>query len=1239
MRVKVLLFLILFLIVVICNTVSAYDFVGVVLNLTFDNSSDPWKDYSVYNHVFNKTGTVSNPNSSVCKWYRCINFTHGEGNYINSTSQFELNETGFAANYWIYYRDDPDDAGAAAHWQVGKQANSDEIGVYDNAGGYGTTTLIFNSTGGQIYNSISVSSNQDQWYNIHVQFNPADRALLTYHNGVLMKNYTYPSKSIAKVLGKFLAIGEGRYASSPDGYIDEFLLYNKSNFTNTEILNIYNEKRLGTPPELDLYVKAIKYAKLINYSDQNNSLITGKNMLINFTIDNFGINDTATFSYNLSVDGTFICNGSTTLTAKTEINVSCNWSASIGFHKGYLVVDSENSISESNEENNYQPIYIPYLNRPYMLFNITEWYADLKPYALNSANTLAYNTYVYYSTFTSDDFTDSWDGDDVDPRAKKGRENVMTCLINDLNMSKEQCQRARRHLFGWANRTVTTYTDVQAVHELIHVGYIYDILYRNLTQSENELVASQLHDICQEVSNLVNIETDNADEIEGDNGKGFGSGMGGFCYSILGEYSENPMLIHELDQSNDEKNLVDLWMRREENYLRAYKNESFAQYQEGWFYKQYSEHHIYENFIYENKFNLNNLSKYQNAFNSMAFQYTYLLLDKNYDGAALRGDSSVNFRNIQRGDGNSYSQLSDGSFSGWDIILYSAMMTNNINYKSSLLYLRNMSAIVADSVRGLPSLYLMYPLSSYASKSPEQNNLTRVIFDNANDILTIRNNYSYVNDTIIMIDGGEERGGGHSQAQGYYLYALGEPFLDYEQVPYNDDQRDDTTKNGISLKNDTTAREGLNGIYNSQITQYGFNQFYGMQNASVYFSTDYPQFRQFPLQYGGDLEDYIGSSDTNFAGVFVWRPYYNITNNIKEYFIKVDNTLIKRTVVPDSNEGMIYHNFWNLYDEFGETLSGINITFNRTRWDNDSVYMDINTIYSNQTLTIGGGKTNITYCFDKTNCAGSDRGNGTYRHTYLYTNASNIDFIINHQWYYNNSDVPTVLVNNADKGVTIGNDTVIFDNDADGNCTNGTVYSTGWGMYYNLQQNKSGAFNTTAMTVNGVPRITTNNSISYHWAHTSSKITLTVNTMERDVTEMDNARSVNITLDTQELNNNTNLTVKKYSITGTLEETLTDLNQGNHSVSFIVQSDLNSNYFEITGNSTILMGGSAPATGSTTTQNILYTLTGNERVLFFTMIFLIIFGAIFALIYNPTVGFIAIILGATFAIYLLRSLI
>ena len=61
---------------------------GPVLNLTFDDSENPWKDYSALNHQFNSLGAVSWADRDVCKWYGCADFSATSGDYLNSSTKF-----------------------------------------------------------------------------------------------------------------------------------------------------------------------------------------------------------------------------------------------------------------------------------------------------------------------------------------------------------------------------------------------------------------------------------------------------------------------------------------------------------------------------------------------------------------------------------------------------------------------------------------------------------------------------------------------------------------------------------------------------------------------------------------------------------------------------------------------------------------------------------------------------------------------------------------------------------------------------------------------------------------------------------------------------------------------------------------------------------------------------------------------------------------------------------------------
>jgi hypothetical protein len=203
-------------------------------------------------------------------------------------------------------------------------------------------------------------------------------------------------------------------------------------------------------------------------------------------------------------------------------------------------------------------------------------------------------------------------------------------------------------LFGWGNRTISTYSDVQSIHELAHVGFTYDLMFPNLTFTEISLLSKQYHDICQAVTSLADTspDLDNDSSIVGDNGKGFGSGIATFCYSILGNYPSNPTMIQQRSTQYWGKNIPDEWMDREVSYMRSYKNDSWSKYQERIHYKFYSQFHLVEAIWFEQRFGLNNIAQFQNAINAMAREIITDILDFNYNGLALRNDENRNLRMI-----------------------------------------------------------------------------------------------------------------------------------------------------------------------------------------------------------------------------------------------------------------------------------------------------------------------------------------------------------------------------------------------------------------------------------------------------------------------------------------------------------------------------------------------------------------------------------------------------------------
>ncbi len=1127
---------------------------NVVMNLTFDDESDPWDDYSGINHAFAAQSSPAWVNQSYCKWYGCANFSVAQS-YINTSMNFKLDN---GMSFCMWYKLTVNSADVSQYYMMFGTGDSDpnQKAVVEDDWGlsayYKCESGIADGANGASYDATA-----DTWLHRCMVYN--ESLLLHYVNGVNVNNDSEPYGNLNYTVGELFKLGKGRYGDI-DGYIDEFLLFNSS-LNSSYISSLYDARKDGTPPDIDLYAAEIKYEIPYNFSHANNTLNTTGQMQINFTIRNAGAVTASNRShYNLTIGGVKVCNGSVTLAALANTTISCNWDKIVGFHTGSLVVDAGGNTTEEDETNNNQMIYLPFMNHPWKYFNQTEWDDDLKPYCDNSSNKVAEDSCDWVGSFVAEAWDEGWSGNNVDPRGQKGRQNAMGCFYNGLNTSTIQCRRARDHLFGWANRTVTTYSNVQAIHELTHVADIYDLMFPTLTKSENELLTGQFHDICQQITNLDNTrpDDDTKDKIMGGNGWGFGSGMGGFCYGILGSYKENPTLIQEVPDSYYGRSVAQEWMDRETAYLEGMKNATWAQNQEGWLYKLYGQFHLVENFYFQKKYGLSNLSYYQNALNSMGREFVTQIQDHTYNGNTLRNDESNKFRAIQRGDSNSYEDVGSGSLVAWDIALLYGLLSDDMATKQALLYLRNLSYTAGDGQNSYIASYAYKQLEAEVGSmlSPETT-FPKVIYDNAQDIFTVRKNYTYVNDTIFQMDGGEERGGGHSQAQGYYLYALGEPFIDYEQVPTGDDTRMDVWKNGVSFQNTSQSSEGVGGNYNEDAGDYAYNQYYGSADVSNYFSTDYPDFRAHDLAYGGDLEDYVGTEEGDFATVFSWRPYYN-ADPVKEYVAVFNDFVVKRTVTSSSGESAMYHNLINLAEEFNSSVSGGSLTLTR---NNKNLKTQLH--YSSNPLGLGGGETRISSCYQKdlVDCVGSGKGSSNYSlYQYYNTSTANHDFILTHHWYMSTENQSTEAIIDAggDRGVKLNSaDYVMFDYSGDGNVTNGTMATDGWVLAYS-GSSMIAAANASFIDAGDFDILTANTTGSFHITRGTDQLVITANTMERN-SYTDKAKSVRVTIDARDLTNNSNYTVMKNGV-----QSVSLVSEGQDTLTFDIEPEINSDYYVIT---------------------------------------------------------------------------
>src|SRR3989344_1772218 len=75
---------------------------SIVLKLTFDDSNDPWKDYSMYGHTFSANGGAKWADKNLCKWYGCADFSAaGDSDYINSTTKWKV-DGDMSVCFWSY---------------------------------------------------------------------------------------------------------------------------------------------------------------------------------------------------------------------------------------------------------------------------------------------------------------------------------------------------------------------------------------------------------------------------------------------------------------------------------------------------------------------------------------------------------------------------------------------------------------------------------------------------------------------------------------------------------------------------------------------------------------------------------------------------------------------------------------------------------------------------------------------------------------------------------------------------------------------------------------------------------------------------------------------------------------------------------------------------------------------------------------------------------------------------------
>jgi len=335
-----------------------------VINLTFDDSTNPWKDYSNLNHPFAEQGGISWASIDNCKWYGCADMNADFEDYISTNSKFSLN-TGMAIEFWIQPTKTINGGNSQAYYGIGSENNY----KFSEEGDYGLDTK-WDAKNGKVglITGASKKTSSNIWTHYFIQYD--ESTFKVWKNGELVVDTIQNYGDLNYSLGEKIEVGRGIYGINLVGYMDEFIVWNRANFTNAEVEQMYNSKKQGIPPELDIYVKNVTYVLPYDWNSPTNELDMSGNLDINITIKNEGQTyDTSTFNTNLVLDGSVVCSHSTSLLAGEEETFTCSWPKSAGWHSGYVIADANNDVDESSyiggrEYNNKYTVIVPMESHP-----------------------------------------------------------------------------------------------------------------------------------------------------------------------------------------------------------------------------------------------------------------------------------------------------------------------------------------------------------------------------------------------------------------------------------------------------------------------------------------------------------------------------------------------------------------------------------------------------------------------------------------------------------------------------------------------------------------------------------------------------------------------------------------------------------------------------------------------------------------------------------------------------------
>jgi len=1029
----------------------------LVVNLTFDDAGDCGYDDSG-RHSFTAQGSADCiVDRTICKWYGCADLTTNGGDYFSDVSNFTLTDD-LTIGFW-FMPTQSTTIESQAFYELGTDLADDYL--YAEEGDYGMSVrwnAALDEVGANAGSSKSSSTNL--WSHYVATYNGSHYVL--YKNGALIDEQAQSYGNLNYSDGGDFNVGLAIFGIDVIGYMDEFFGYNES-LSLSEVLAIYNLQKEGTPPELDLIVVNHTLTDAMNsmydFSIVNNTLNESGVFNTFYTIKNIGNTSAGAFNTTVRINDSIICKNLTnSLAPFTTVTYECNIPKSVGFMRGVITVDSDHAINESdydggNDTNNNQSLYIDFREHPKIIPSM-----DLA-YLKSPGDNPAKDAYDFLVNFVSEDFNPGWTADNVDPRGKKGYENAISCFLSSYSLADNACTRARNHLEGWIN-TVDDWADgsVQSLHELEWVAKTYDVMFKNLTQAEAESYALNMSQICLSVYGKGNVRPDSdAPTVSAGNGKGFGSGMAYPCSVGLGEYSDNPSNIYPSSDSAFSFSTIDEWYSRIDRHIKG--NLELSGFSEGVLYWNYATYHIMGLLWYDSQVSIANISATnQENLCGRSKDAIYYYLDNTYDGNVLRGDLSSNARWITFGDTHSYDEVGEMDITGASMVSGFGLVCEEADITNAMFTVRNVMYDRADRTayeRPLESLYYYKTLEDSATNLTDEQMTSLYYYEveNAWDKYVLRDGYSYKNDTVIFFEGGDKPGFGHPNAEfELVVYALGEPFLDVPQVPFEDDVRTERWHNTISLSNSTAPG------YTEDAYDPPLNQPYG--GASNPLLSIYPNGDYMPDTRRGILQNYYGLPSL-VGGAEMLQPYNGTTEDVTRRILVYDDMILDYFDYTRSSSGYVQFNWLNIYDEFSPTIESDSIEWNRLGTNKN---YNLSVLDTDVGLTIEGGNSSVLASSQKTGSANLDVYYGHYR--FYNTNTEGGKTIFLHHWY-EGSDGTTIakISSGNDVGVKINSVVdALLDTGNDG--VSWGIYNTdGWAIILNstsiMVNNASWVDNTT----------------------------------------------------------------------------------------------------------------------------------------------------------------------------------